>query len=275
MDIAGGLRNGYDTVLDTVAAARSPGDIFGIADELDNRGHGRVAADLLGRAGQFVHLRADGADVAEFIDRALARDGEPKTHGLFRRSQPGRVPVILENVARRRDPEQLMGMIAELTKRRRYGSCRRWVERGAAEYYGGSLLARLPLVLRRDHLPAVLEIAKTAFNTPKWTQPGAIPDIVQALRQADVKAKDLHALLTFTGGKRDLDYIEIAAALHKRKLHTEAEWVIEGKRHPPREPHFLDYNSPGRERNETCFKPWVPCAVCLRDHAAHGELQPL
>lgn len=238
-EVAGVSGNGYDTLLDTVAAYRSIDEVFHMADELDKRGHGRVTTDLLRRVEKTVHQRKNGADAAEFIDRTLSKDGEPKGR-VSRRTQDDRIHAIVTHVVEKNNPEQLMGMIAELTKRRRYDQCHRWVELEVAQHHDAALLAALPLVHRRDYLPAVLDIIVPAFRTPKWTKPVEIPHIIQALKDSGASQKDLESLLTYTGSQRDLDYSEITNALTRSGLRDEAQWVQNGrsKKQQLREPHF-------------------------------------
>ena len=238
----GEVRNGQQIVLETVAMRRPVADVFSMAQHLDDHGHGRVTADLLGRVEQTVHKREEGAEVAQFIDQMLDRSGrqEPRTRGPFRRSERWQPAAVLRKVVMERKPKQLMALIAELTKRRRYDSCRGSVERAVAEHYDGALLAELPLVLGHDYQPAVLHIMLTALSTPRWTEPRDIPAIVLALKEAGACANDLHCLLTSTGGKRRIfDADEIVFALRSEKLGDEADSVFAGTRHPPSEPRFL------------------------------------
>jgi hypothetical protein len=213
-----------------------------LAEELDNRGYGGMAQEFLDQVADVVHRRKNGAEVAEFIDRLLSRPIEVTKRRIIRSSenpQRKRIVPILKRVAEERAPEQLMGMIAELTIRRQYNGCRADVERHVAEHYGAAQLAELPLVRGRDYLLAVLEIELKAFDTPRGTAPEDIPAIVQALQKAQTPAESLDRMLAYTGGVRSLDFGEIMLALMRRNMDTEADLVRHGHvRHPPR-PHFI------------------------------------
>lgn len=232
-------RSGYDTVLDTVAEHRPVPDIFAMADEVTDLGYGRVADDLLSRVENILHERADGAEIAEFIDRMLARPDKPQPRGPFRRPQGWEPARILHNVAKTRNPAQLMGVIAGLMHRRRYDACRKWIEEYVPDCYDGRLFAELPLVRRRDQLPAVLQILARASRTPRWTSPNDIAAIAAALRKAGASDTDLRYLLAYTGGRRDNDFDAIVTALRNAGLAEEAEWVLNGHRRPSGEPRFL------------------------------------
>jgi hypothetical protein len=242
VELDGEVRNGQQIVLDTVAGRRQVADVFSMAQHLDDRGHGRVTTDLLSRLEGIVHEREEGAEAAQFIDRMLDRSDkqEPRTRGPFRRADRWQSATVLRNVVMEKKPKQLMALIAELTKRRRYEACRGWVERAVAEHYDGALLAELPLVLGHDYQPAVLHIILTAFSTPKWTDSRDIPAIVIALKEAGASPKDLHGLLTSTGGKRrNVGAGEIVTGLRNKGLSAEADWVHDGIKHPPSDPRFL------------------------------------
>jgi hypothetical protein len=236
--VDGTPRTGYDVVLDTVATARTVSDVFDIAADLSGRGYGRVARDLLARLAKVVPQRRDGDQVAEYIHRTLTTAGNPKQGGLFRRP-PDWLDSLLKSVARERDPEQLMALIAGLTVRGRYDDWHAPLESAVAEQYGGALIATLPTIRRRDYLPAVLQLAVTAFRTPRWTEPSDIPLVVLALKEVGVNNHDLRTLLHYTGGRRTLDYDEIRRALLTAGLTAEADWVLEARRQNPPEPNFL------------------------------------
>jgi hypothetical protein len=236
--IDGTPRTGYDAVLDTVATARTVGDVFDIAADLSGRGYGRVTRDLLARLAKVVPRRRDGDQVAEYIHRTLTAAGNPKPSGLFRRP-PDWLDSLLKSVARERDPEQLMALIAGLTVRGRYDDWHTPLESAVAEQYGGALIATLPTIRRRDYLPAVLQLAVTAFRTPKWTKPADFPLVVLALKEVGVNSPDLRTLLFYAGGRRTLDYDEIRRALLGAGLTAEANWVLEARRQDPPEPNFL------------------------------------
>jgi hypothetical protein len=242
-EVDGEVRNGQQIVLDTVAGRRPVADVFSMAQNLDDRGHGRVTVDLLRRVEQIVHKREEGAEAAQFIDQMLDRGDkqEPRNRVPFRgRGDRWQPAPVLRNVVSEKKPRQLMALIAELTRRRRYDTCRSSVERAVAEHYDGALLAELPLVLGHDCQPAVLHIMLTAFGTPKWTEPSDLPAIVLALKEAGASTQDLHGLLTSTGGKRrNTDANDVVTAFRKKKLSDEADWVFDGMRRPPAEPHFL------------------------------------
>ena len=240
VEVDGERRTGHDAVLDTVAAMRTVPDIFAIADRLTDRGYGRVAEDLLGRAEAVIHQRTDGDTVADFIDRKMARDVRPQAHRLRRRPQGWQPEGILRNVALTNDPARLMGMIAGLTRRRRYDACRAWLEKSVVEHFDAQQLIALPLVRRRDHLPAVLQLLLRAARTPRWTEPGQVAAIIAAIRDAGASRRsEVGRFAQFIGGARDLDYYEIITALRQRGLDTEADWVLEGHRRRPGEPDFL------------------------------------
>ena len=205
-EVGGERRTGYDTVLDIVASARTMPDIFAIADELTDRGYGRVAVDLLGRVEAVVHERTDGGAIAEFIDRMMARDVRPRTGMRLRRSQHWQPEEILRNVALTNDPARLLGVIAGLTQLRRYDACRVWLEKGVVQHFNAQELAALPLMRRRDHLPAVLQLLIRAVRTPKYTQPAQVAAVIAALRDAGASPPEVRRFALFTGGARDLDY---------------------------------------------------------------------
>jgi hypothetical protein len=241
LDVEGKIAGGKQIVLQTVGASRSIADIFGMAEELDNRGYGGMAHEFLVQVAEVVHKRKNGGEVAEFIDRLLSRPAVETGRRLRRPENPQRrrIQPILKRVAAERAPEQLMGMIAELTIRHRYNSCRGDVEREVAEHYGAAQLAALPLVRGRDYLLAVLEIELKAFDTPRGAAPEDIPRIIQALQKVRTPDEKLYSMLAYTGGVRPLDYHEIILALRKRDMTAEADWVRHGhSRHPPR-PHFI------------------------------------
>jgi hypothetical protein len=239
-EVDGERRTGYDTVLDTVATTRTVPEIFAIADELTGRGYGRVAADLLDRVEAVLHQRTDGGAIAEFIDRMLARGIYPQVIRPLRRSQGRQPEDILRNVALTSDPARLMGMIAGLTQRHRYDAYRVWLEKSVVKHFDAQQFAALPLVRRRDHLPAVLQLLVRAVRSPRWTNPVQAAAIIAAIRTAGASLPEVSRFAQFTGGARGhLDYDEIIAALRRQGLEAEAAWVLDGRRHPPGEPDFL------------------------------------
>jgi hypothetical protein len=238
-EVDGKPRTGYDTVLDTVGATRTVPDIFAIANELTDRGYGRVAADLLGRVEAVVHQRTDGGAIAEFIDNMMLHDIRPQVGRLRRRPQSWQPENILRNVALTNDPVRLMGLIAGLTQRRRYDACRMWLEKSVVEHFDAQQLAALPMVRRRDHLPAVLQLLLRAVRTPRWTDPVQVAAIIAVIRDAGVSTPEMRRFAQFIGYTRDLDFEEITAELRRRSLAEEATWVFEGRRRRPGELNFL------------------------------------
>jgi hypothetical protein len=61
-----------------------------MAQQLDDRGHGRVTTDLLERVERIVPERQEGAEIAQFIDLMLDRSDKqgPRTRGRCPRFLP-------------------------------------------------------------------------------------------------------------------------------------------------------------------------------------------
>jgi hypothetical protein len=235
----GERRTGYDTVLDTVAATRTVPDIFAIADELTDHGYGRVTVELLRRVEAVVHQRTDGGAIAEFIHCMLARDVQPLGGWRPRRNHGWQPEDILRNVAKTHDPVRLVGVIAGLTQHRRYDACRVSLEKSVVEDFGADQLVVLPLVKRRDYLPAVLQLLVRAVRSPRRTQPPQVAACIAAIREAGASPIEVQRFVQYVGGVRTLDYDEIIAALRHQNLAQEAAWVFDGRRRPPAEPDFL------------------------------------
>lgn len=218
-------------ILRAVVLRRSIAEIFTLAHMLAAYST-HLASDLLNEAAGHVHERNDGGDAADFIDRVLSGSAElrglqpPRAASLWRRP----IAAIIDQIAEKRDPGQLMSLIAGLAERRRLHDYHREVEGAVARHYRGAELAALPLVCRQDHLPAVLNVMATALQYRSAVKPEEVPAVVRALHEAGAPSQALGELLTYIGGRRLLDCGEMVAALRQAGMEDEARWVQLGNR---------------------------------------------
>lgn len=242
IEVKGRIRDGDAIVLRRVAEVHPVADIFDLAGQLDGRGRGDLSRLLLGETARLIHDRPDGGQAAEFIDLMMRRPGGSTSRPGWRRPRqqvPAEVTAVLENVARQKSPERLMSLIAGLERppddRRhsRYHQLHEHVEEIVAGAYTGTELARLPLVRRRDYLPAVLEIIRKALETPRGgiaeTQ---FPDVLIALNAAGAENSDLRLLLIHIGATNK-DRVKIAQAFRDRGEPDAAEYVLNGPKSLP------------------------------------------
>lgn len=240
IEVQSHIDNGEAVVLETAAEVRTVSEIFDMAEVLANRGYGTMANALLDNAKARIHQRP-GKDVGEFIKRLLD-NGYGKTRSARRRRRTAK--PILDNVAKQRDPEQLMSLIETLSLKGERGQ--RWynelhgeAETAVADHYTGAELARLPLIRHGDHRPAVLEIEKKALAVPRdsITAP-QFAEAIRALKDAGATPTELRSLLRHVGG-RNLNYGQFYEQLTGNGMQDEADWILEGYRHPGHEARFF------------------------------------
>lgn len=239
LEVQGRITDGEKTVLETVASARSVEEIFEMAARLSDLGVDTMSRSLLDDASAQVHTRADGHEAADFIDRMLERpdadDTSRSARWRQRRHRRRQVQSILENMAERHDPRQLMELVDGLTRpgrreHRWYPVLHEEVEAAVAASYTGANLAQLPLVRRRVHLPAVLDIERKALEMPRANVPvEQFPDVAFALAEAGASREARQELFRHVGAK-NYRWQDIVQALLDRGLSQEAQWVEDG--HP-------------------------------------------
>lgn len=246
MEVQGRIPDGEKVVLEAVASLRSVEEIFEMSGRLTDLSLGAMARALLDDAAARVHTRADGHDVADFIDRLLEHaDGRGTSRGARRRRHRLARP-ILDATAERHDPEQLMGLIDGLARpgyrgHRWYPELHEDVEQAVATCYTGAELARLPLIRRLAHLPAVLEIEKKSLEMPRDNVlPRYFPQVAQALEEAGATTESRRSLFKHVGAKH-MNWQQLCQVLVAANLREEAEWVFDGHKTPPlREPRFYE-----------------------------------
>ena len=245
IEVKGRIRDGEIVVLRTAAAVYPVAEVFGLAGQLGRRGRGDLSRLLLNEAAGLAHERADSGQVAAFIDLLLERasEGDRTARRGWRRPKrhvPSDVSRILDDMAAERNPERLMGLIAGLERlpenshgHSRYLDLHEEVEAAVATRYTGAELARLPLVRRRDHLLAVMEIEKKALETSR-ANVGVehFPDVLDALINAGAEEGNLRRFLSHIGAM-NRDRSRIAQAFRDRDFPVAADYVINGPKNLP------------------------------------------
>lgn len=223
-----GVERSESVFLSAVARDRTAAEILAVARELADNGRPEIAGPLLRYASQVVHERDDGAEVAEFLHGWLGPEAARGLSSDTRHERKRRVGDILNRVAERRDPDQLMGLIDGLTRYRKTGGGTEYddyksrVENLVKTHFQTEQLIALPGTRKGDHLQAMLDIERAALRDPHAMPAEHVPDLVEALRAAGVR--DVCRLLS-DGCSRRRDRKDIRQALSSRKMDEEADSI--------------------------------------------------